>query len=639
MVTASRILVVEDESIVAFDIQNLLKKLGYEVPAIVSSGEQAVASAAELKPDLVLMDIRLKGKLDGVQAAEQIRSRFDIPLVYLTAYADEATLQRAKVTQPFGYLVKPFGEKELQVAIEVALYKHQMESRLKQSERWLAAVLDSMGDAVIACDALGNISYVNQAFENITGYRRHEVLGRNPSLLKSGQQPADFYTALWATITSGQVWRGRFINKRKDGATYIADTIITPLLDERGDIVNYIGLQRDVTRDMQIEEQYHRAQKMEAIGQLTAGIAHNFNNVLTVINGFAELIQLQAPPDDPLQELAEGILRSGRRAADLVRQLLAFSRKQTVQPQVLNLNSLIIRMDDSLLPILGEHIQVAKKLAPDLWLTEIDPTQIEQAILNLAINARDAMPGGGRLTIQTANLLSNDEYAARPPEVGAGEYVLLTVSDTGTGMSNEVKAHLFEPFFTTKEVGQGTGLGLAAVHGIVTQHAGFISVTSAEGRGATFRIYLPRAKEPATPANPAATATSPSGAETILLVEDNEYVRELARRVLESHGYAVLEAPDGPAALQLALRHSGPIHLLLTDVVMPGMSGRDLARELAGTLPGVRSLFMSGYAEEAAAHHGVLDAGAEFLQKPFSPSALARKVRHVLDRGKDRRAG
>ncbi|GAB4545090.1 MAG: hypothetical protein Kow0063_39000 [Anaerolineae bacterium] len=625
---------VEDESIVALDIQNLLRNLGYDVVAIVSSGEEAVTSAAEMTPDLVLMDIRLKGALDGVEAAEQIRSRLDIPIIYLTAYADEATLQRAKVTEPFGYLVKPFEEKELQIAIEMALYKHQMERRLRESERWLATVLDSVGDAVVATDPQGNIIYVNRAFEQITGYRSDEVIGHNPNLLKSGEQDATFYAALWGTITSGQVWRGRFINKKKDGTRYTADTIITPVRDESGNIVNYIGLQRDVTRDLQREEQYRQAQKMEAIGQLTAGIAHYFNNSLTVINGFAELIKLRVPPDDPLRDLASGILRSGQRAADLVSQLLAFSRKQTIQPQVLNLNNLIARMDDLLLPLIGEHIQVEKDLASDLWLVRIDPTQIEQVVLNLAVNARDAMPRGGTLTIQTANVVLDDAYVAQRPQVQPGEYVLLVVSDTGTGMSDEVKAHLFEPFFTTKEVGQGTGLGLAAVHGIVSQNGGHISVYSEEGHGTSFRIYLPCVRKSlASVSSMEAAAPLPSGDETILVVEDNEFVRELVRRALEGHGYTLLEAQDGPAALQLAARHSGPIHLLLTDVVMPGISGGDLARELAGARPDLKILFMSGYAEEAITHHGLLAPGTEFLQKPFSASVLLRKVREVLDRG------
>ncbi len=633
MVAKSRILVVEDEGIVALDIRGLLRNLGYEVSAIVSSGEKAVDSTAKTNPDLVLMDIKLKGRIDGVDAAEQIRAEFDIPVVYLTAYADEATLQRAKVTEPFGYLIKPFEERELQTAIEMALYKHEMEKRLRESERWLNTILNSIGDAVIATDAKGAIVYVNLAFEHITGYSGVEVIGKNPSLLKSGKQDATFYKKLWASITAGRVWRGRFVNKRKDGTLYTADTVITPVRNKSGDVVNHIGLQRDVTRELQLEEQCRQAQKMEAIGQLTAGIAHDFNNLLIVINGFAELIRHELPQNDPLQELVSGISRSGQRSADLVNQLLAFSRKQIVKPRVLDLNAVVAKMDSMLSRVIGEHIQMQTILAPGLWPVSIDPTQFEQVILNLAVNARDAMPAGGKLTIETTNVALDEQLTADRLEMQPGDYVLLVVSDTGIGMSDEIKAHVFEPFFTTKKVGEGTGLGLAAVHGIVKQNGGHISVYSEEDHGTTFKIYLPRVEE-AVPSlvRPVAKADAPSGNETILLVEDDAYVRELARRVLEANGYTLLEAQNGQEALELAASHLGPIHLLLTDVVMPGISGRELVSQLTRIRTDFRILFMSGYTEEAIAHHGVLVPGVELLQKPFSPMVLMRKVRDMLDR-------
>jgi PAS domain S-box-containing protein len=786
MTGKARILVVEDERIIALDLQRLLIDLGYEVPALASSGEAGIRAVEETRPDLVLMDIRLRGAMDGVEAAEQIRTRYRIPVVYLTAYADETTLQRAKITEPFGYLLKPFEGRELHTTIEVALYKHQAERALQRHNRelimlnqiiaasatsvepetvlviscrelalaldasrvsaallddektaarivaesspcaedrspfefnrtisladapWFQSLLDhkapvvvdgvpsltivpiiinqevvgalilearelrgfptdeinlvrsvsaqvagslarvrlnterqrlgeaieQTADGVMITDVQGAIVYINLAFERLTGYTQADVVGRNPRLLQSGQHDAAFYQELWATITAGQVWHGRLTNKRKDGTFYTADMTITPVRDAQGGIVNYVGLQRDVTRELQLEEQYRQAQKMQAIGQLTAGIAHDFNNLLTSITGYTELMQFQLSPDDPLRDLLDRILRSGWRAAELVSQLLAFSRKQVIRPEVVDLNALATEMSDLLQPVIGEHIRLQTRLSPGLWPVKIDQAQFHQVVVNLAVNARDAMPYGGVLRIETSNVVLDDAYVARSLETPPGDYVLLAVSDTGVGMSSEVKAHLFEPFFTTKEVGQGTGLGLATVYGIVKQNGGHIWVYSEEGQGSTFKIYLPRTQE-ARPAltHPRAEVNMPSGSETILLVEDDERVRDLVLRILRPQGYTLLEARDGQDALQQAADHAGHIHLLLTDVVMPGLNGQLLSRQLSKLRPGLKVLFTSGYTDDMIAHHGVLDPGVAFLEKPFSPIVLARKVREVLDAG------
>jgi PAS domain S-box-containing protein len=381
-----------------------------------------------------------------------------------------------------------------------------------------------------------------------------------------------------------------------------------------------------------LEEQYHQAQKMEAVGLLAGGIAHDFNNLLTAINGFAEMLQFQLSPDDPVQEMVERILGSGRRAADLVRQLLAFSRKQIIQPQVIDLNAAVTNMEKMLKRIIGEDIHLKTSLATELWPVEVDPAQIEQVIVNLAVNARDAMPAGGDLAIETANVVLGEEFAAQSLGAQPGEYVLLIVSDTGVGMSEAVKTHIFEPFFTTKEQGKGTGLGMATAYGIVTQSGGHIHVDSEEGRGTTFKIYLPRSKAAPQPLPGLHVGRDiPSGHETILLVEDDVHVRELTLRVLQRQGYNVLEARDGEDARRLATNHAGPIHLLLTDIVMPGISGMALAGQLTQIRPELKTLFMSGYTDEAIAHHGVLDPDVALLQKPFSPVTLARQVRQVLD--------
>lgn len=382
-----------------------------------------------------------------------------------------------------------------------------------------------------------------------------------------------------------------------------------------------------------LEAQYHQAQKMEAIGQLSAGIAHDFNNILTAINGFTELIQLKLPPDDPNQELLDQIMQASARATDLVRQLLAFSRKQVIEPRIVNLNDLIIKMEKILPRLIHQNIEVKTILAPNLWPIRVDPVQIEQVIVNLAVNARDAMPDGGRLTIETANVVLEQDYTSRHFGAQPGPHVLLAITDTGHGMSAEVQAHIFEPFFTTKEGGKGTGLGLATVFGIVKQSGGNIWVYSEEGIGTTFKIYLPRAQESAAEAT--VTEVKPellSGHETILLAEDNGQVRDLIRRVLQNQGYTLLEAQNGREALDLAARHPGPIHLLLTDLIMPDLSGAVLAEQLAQIRPDIKILFMSGYNDDAIAHHGMLEPNIILLQKPFSPTTLAARVRAALDR-------
>jgi PAS domain S-box-containing protein len=383
----------------------------------------------------------------------------------------------------------------------------------------------------------------------------------------------------------------------------------------------------------QLEAQYYQAQKMEAVGQLTAGIAHEFNNLLTAINGYAELVQLQLMPGDPLRDMVERVQNSGRRAAGLVRQLLAFSRRQVMEPRVVSLNEVVSDMGRMLQRIIGENIELVTVLAPDVWPVKVDPAQIEQVVVNLAINARDALPVGGRLCIETANVVLDADYAASHLEVQAGDYVLLAVSDTGVGMDERIKARLFEPFFTTKDVGQGTGLGLSVVYGVVRQSGGHIDVYSQEGAGTTFKIYLPRAKEVLQPAVPRwGMAEIPVGQETILLVATDESVRDLARRLLRGQGYTVLEARNGQEALLVSAHHSGPVHLLLTDMVMPGLSGKALADELAQARPELKILFSLGYADLGIDQHDSLEPSVAFLRKPFSPMTLALRVRQVLDR-------
>src|SRR6266481_1741394 len=380
------------------------------------------------------------------------------------------------------------------------------------------------------------------------------------------------------------------------------------------------------------EERLRQAQKMEAVGRLAGGVAHDFNNLLTVITSYSALLLEDLAADDPKRDDVDQIRKAAEGAAALTRQLLAFSRQQVLQPKALDLKATVAGTDKLLKRLIGEDIQLTSVLAPDLGVVKADPGQIEQIIINLAVNARDAMPTGGRLTIEAANVDMDEAYVRGHAPASPGRYVMLAISDTGIGMDEQTKARIFEPFFTTKEVGKGTGLGLATVYGIVKQSGGFIWVYSEPGHGTSFKVYFPRVDEPAEPTAASTAGTEPrGGTETVLVVEDAASVRMVTRQVLERFGYAILEAPNGETALRLAAKHHGPIHLLLTDVIMPGLSGRQLAEQLAQLRPDMKVLYASGYADQAIVLHGILDSDIAYLQKPFTPETLARRVRQVLD--------
>jgi nitrogen-specific signal transduction histidine kinase len=381
-----------------------------------------------------------------------------------------------------------------------------------------------------------------------------------------------------------------------------------------------------------LQEQLRQSQKMEAIGRLAGGIAHDFNNLLTVIKGYSQLSLPELKEGDPLKGNIEEIKRAADRAANLTRQLLAFSRRQVMEMKVIDLNTILQDLHKMLLRVIGEDIELATVLAEDLGRAKTDPSQIEQVIINLAVNARDAMPNGGKLTIETANIELDEIYARNHIAVTPGRYVMFAVSDTGVGMTPEVRERVFEPFFTTKEKGKGTGLGLSTVYGIVKQSEGNIWVYSEPGKGTTFKIYLPRADEPLEELKKVEIKEIPHGSETILVVEDEEEVRKLTVAVLKKYGYTVLEAPQGLDAFLICEEHKGLIHLLVTDVVMPKMSGRELADRVATIRPEIKVLYMSGYTDNTISHHGILEEGIDYIQKPFTVEGMARKIREVLDK-------
>ncbi|MGA8872571.1 MAG: PAS domain S-box protein [Candidatus Acidiferrales bacterium] len=618
-----------------------------------------------------------------------------------------------------------------------------------------ATALQAADNPIIISRRDGTIIWVNQAFEQLSGYTRDEVIGQSTRLLKSGHQLPSFYENMWKIILSGRRWRGELINRRKDGTVYPEEMTITPVQDRTGEITHFIAIKLDITerkraeericllaqavensaeliaisdpdgrisfvnhalllatgykeseligeffgkmlisqnnpphideeirartifsggwrgecigrrkddtdypiflstgqiRDTQdraigifgigqditerkrLEAQLFTSQKMEAVGRLAGGVAHDFNNLLGVIMGYTDLVLDGFAGDDSRCHQLQHIKKAAVRATSLTRQLLAFSRKQVFQPKVLDLNVLVADFNKMLSRLIGEDIEMANILKQGLGQVRADPGQIEQVIMNLIVNARDAMPNGGKLTIETANADLDEAYCRSHSSAKPGQYVMVAVSDTGMGMDAATQARIFEPFFTTKEQGKGTGLGLATVYGIIKQSEGYIWVYSELGKGTTFKVYLPRVDEPAQALEAdRADRKLRRGVATILLVEDADALRELTAALLKMNGYTVLAAESGEEAIKLAERYNQQIHLLLTDVVMPRMGGPELANYLTAKRPDMRVLFMSGYASDTIVHHGVLDHGISFLEKPFSQEALMLKLCEVLD--------
>jgi PAS domain S-box-containing protein len=503
------------------------------------------------------------------------------------------------------------------------------EATLKDTNARLEAIIETSPLAITTLDLSGRVLAWNPAAERMFGWSGAEVLDQVLPVVPEAER-----TELLDRIRGGEpllsVERQRL---RKDGSTIEVTLWTAPLYDPAGEVSGVTGIYADVTQSKLLEEQFRQAQKMEAVGRLAGGIAHDFNNILTVITGYGEMVAERIASDPPMLEEVQEILKAADHATVLTRQLLIFSRRHVVKQEALDLNTVVAKLERMLRRIIGEDVELVTAPGAGLALVRADTAQVEQVVMNLAVNARDAMPGGGRLTIETANIELGAEYGKGHIGVKEGEYVMLAVSDTGKGIPPEVRSRLFEPFFTTKERGKGTGLGLSTVYGIVKQSGGEIWVYSELGKGTTFKIYLPQVlDDERRPAQVAEPSPVEHGEETLLLAEDEPGVRALARDVLRQHGYQVLEAMDVPDALRICREHPERIDLLLTDVVMPVMSGRELAERVAEIRPEIKVLYMSGYTDNIVVSHGVTSIDKEFLQKPFTPRSLARKVRESLDR-------
>ncbi|MFZ0319464.1 MAG: response regulator [Candidatus Sulfotelmatobacter sp.] len=604
-----------------------------------SSLEEAKAMLERGHYGLVLFEHETKDAAATKLLADFLQAGETIPFIVLTDQADEKAIAEIIQAGAWDCMEKSqlTGANLLRtIRCTMNLHTTQQQRNLAEdTSRKLSRAVEQSADIIMITNGDGMIEYVNPAFESLTGYSSEEAIGRTPGILTSGQQPPELYRELWETISVGNIYHNILVNRKKNGELYYVDESISAIRDEHGSITHFVSNGRDLTKRLHLEAQLLQAQKMDAVGRLAGGVAHDFNNLLTIITSYSELALDSVVPGSPTQNRLQEILSAARRAAGLTRQLLAYSRNQPQALRVAELNPVVSKIVNTLHRLIGEDIELTFAPGVRLGRVRLDPMQIEQILMNLAANARDAMPEGGRCTITTADVQLDEEYVChKNAVVPVGRYAVMTVSDTGTGISADHLPHIFEPFYTTKPSGQGTGLGLATVYGIVKQNHGFVWAYSEAGMGTVFKIYLPCVQERAiaAEAGDSATGHTSGGTETVLLVEDEDALRRATAEFLGLHGYTVLEAKDGYDALAVAATHGKPIELVVTDVVMPRISGGQLARELSLTSPGTRVLFVSGYAGQTILDHKVVDVENNFLQKPFTLGQLASKVRAVLDR-------
>jgi two-component system cell cycle sensor histidine kinase/response regulator CckA len=648
------ILIVEDDTIIAAELEDRLQEMGYQVCAKTGTAENAVILAEGLQPDLVLMDIRLKAEMDGVEAAARIRANFDIPVIYLTAYADENTLQRAKVTEPYGYVIKPFEERELHTAVEMGLHKHTLEKQLRESEQWLAATLRSIGDGVVATDEKGRVAFLNRVAERLIGRKQESLTSLNADrvlTLLAGEARLAVASPVDGVLQSGQPldladhWLGG-----REGDQVPIEGSITPIRDHRGRVRGAAVVFRDISARKREEQERERlqarlyqAQKSEALAAMAGSLVHEFNNLMTTIIGLASLIlaevpaaetsAAEAPPeDDVLREAAQGIQWAGRSAHSLLCQVLPQEDRQMPRPQILDLDVLLAGMLDGLARRAGRGIELVHHPGTDGNRLRADPAQIEEMVTHLATNAIEAMPEGGVLTLATTVVCLEEEDCRDRPGAEPGTFVCLSVTDTGIGMDEETLGRIFEPFFSTRA--KSAGLGLPAVSRLLRQVRGWIEISSTSGQGTTGQVFLPavsREEEvyPADWVKPAGRADG-DRQRSILLVEDDESVQAAVAKMLQARGYAVSRAGCGRAALELFDAQQGAFDLLLSDMALPDKDGLGLADYCRSQQPGMGVLLTSGYTDQRACWSTAQERGYHFLQKPFEFQELVAAVEQAL---------
>jgi len=632
------------------------------------SGAEALEKAKTESPDTILLDIKMP-VMDGYEVCNRLKydeTTKHIPVIMISAIKTESEdLVKGLETGADAYLAKPVDEYVLIAQVKTALrikkaedhlrrqkdllestvqdrtaellrtneqLKHEINNRINAEKKY-RMLIETMNEGLFLMDENFLITFANNRLFEILGYLKEKIIGMSVHNFLNVRNQRIFDEQM-ELHKKGDHTVYELIFIRKDGQKIPVIVSPSPIIDADGQFKGSLAVITNISERKQLETQLHQAQKMEAIGKLAGGIAHDFNNILTTIIGNAELALMDVIKDESLRKEIEEIKKAGEKAASLTRQLLAFSRKQIVQPEILDINESLIDIEKMLGRLIGEDVELLTIQASELWQVEIDPGQIEQMIMNLAVNARDAMPKGGKLTVGTANADLDKNYFRERGihEETPGHYVMLSVSDTGSGMDKETREHIFEPFFTTKEVGKGTGLGLSTVYGIVKQNNGFIWVYSEPGQGSTFKIYLPKVKGDAKPKEKEQTPNDDlSGSETVLIVEDNDSLRNFAQKILYIYGYSTLNAKNGEDALRVCKEHNGQIDLMITDVVMPKMGGREAAERLQPLYPRMKVIYMSGYTDNAIVRHGVLKPGLNFLEKPITPEGLARKVRKALE--------
>jgi len=633
-----RLLLIEDSEDDAFLLSRELERGGYALTFERVQSADALEAALDRQAwDLIIGDYSMP-HFSGLAGLNMVRARgLDTPFIFVSGTIGEETAVAAMRAGANDYVMKGQWKRLLPAIaremrdVDERRGRRRAEAALRESEASYATLVEHAPLGVYRSNTSGRFLSVNSALVRMLGYGSvAEVMAVDMSR-DLYVDPAQREALLARDTYSDREYDEVEANwKRKDGQPITVQLSVRAIRNSAREVEFYEAFVRDVTEQRQLEAQLVQAQKLEAVGRLAGGVAHDFNNLLTVILSYSSLLLEDAELPKDARESLDEIRKAADGAAGLTRQLLAFSRQQVMKPQVLDVNAVVTSTEKLLNRLIGEDVKLVTALASDLGAARLDPGQVGQIIMNLAVNARDAMPAGGRLTLETANVEMDLAYVRGHPVAQPGRYVMLAVSDTGIGMDESTKERIFEPFFTTKEPGKGTGLGLATVYGIVKQSGGFIWVYSEPGRGTSFKIYFPRVEEAPGRPDAAEPGETPRGTETILVVEDVTAVRGVAREMLERSGYRVLEAANGDAALRLAARHNGPIDLLLTDVVMPGISGRQLAAQLVELRPRLRVLYMSGYTDDAIVNHGMLEPGIHYLQKPFTRDGLARKVHDVL---------
>jgi PAS domain S-box-containing protein len=642
MTPTLRVLIVEDSADDAALLERELRRGGYTLRSQrVETAQQLTTALDESEWDVILSDHTLP-TFSGTHALSLVRDRQPhLPFIFVSGTIGEDVAVAAMQAGAKDYVTKgnlrrliPAIDRELrEAAVRREGIRAEAERRAaEQQRRQLFQAVEQSGNFVVITDAEGVIEYANPKLLDAMGYSAEEVVRRKPSLWKSDATDPRVYDSLWQTITAGQIWRGEFQNRRRDGGLVAVSATISPVRDEEGRITHYVSIQEDVTYRREIEEQLRRSQRLESIGQLTGGLAHDFNNLLTVVIGNLDLLQDEPELPKAAHELVDHALGASLRGAELTRQLLAFARRQSLAGRAFDLNELVSGTTALLRRTLGEQIETRLNLAQGLWPALADPTQVESALANLALNARDAMPGGGRLTVETSNVRVDAQEAADAVDLAPGDYVVLSVSDTGTGIPSELIGRVVEPFFTTKPQGKGTGLGLSMVYGFAKQSGGHLKIHSETGRGTMIRLYLPRANSSGVDVGraPVDAALAAAGGATILVVEDNDAVRTTVVRQLTDLGYLVVEAADAPTAFNI-LRGDTSVDLLFTDMVMPAsLSGIDVAREAMQLRPELKVLFTSGFTDAVTPEAEPNGQSRGMLSKPYRKQDLARRIAEAL---------